>query len=324
MRPERRGAVRCSLDAARIERYVAAMKRMDSGVAAESPGEPDATAMRVLASGSAGNCTVIAIRAGGQRRILLVDLGLSPSRTRRLLNQCGLDLDQVDRVFLTHLDGDHYQPAWSRALPRRATLHVHRRHARLAVRRGAPPDRIAPIDSSVEIDADVAVSAAMLEHDKTGVCAFRIRTPRGTIGYATDLGRPSDSLADHLLGVDALAIESNYCPQQQSASNRPAFVKRRIMGGAGHLSNQQSAQMVQRIKPREHLVLLHLSRRCNTPALAAQAQQGAGCEMTISDQHRMTPWIRLSAEARGADCPFGRRASFAASDASFCSAFGFE
>ena len=107
-------------------------------------------------------------------------------------------------------------------------------------------------------------------HDDGGTVAFRIETPAGSLGFATDLGRASGALIEAMRGVDILAIESNYDRAMQLESARPAFLKDRIMGGKGHLSNDECIDAVRAISwPREpeHVVLLHLSRECNCPEL---------------------------------------------------------
>ena len=63
----------------------------------------------VLASGSAGNCA--AVRFDG-KRLLLIDCGLSPRATAERLAAVGASLDDVTAVCLTHLDRDHFLPAW--------------------------------------------------------------------------------------------------------------------------------------------------------------------------------------------------------------------
>src|SRR5690606_35699314 len=82
----------------------------------------------VLASGSSANCTVVAFSSGTLRRVCLIDLGLSPRRTFKLLDELGLSRDQVDDVVLTHLDQDHFQRGWLRALPGHARMWVHQGH----------------------------------------------------------------------------------------------------------------------------------------------------------------------------------------------------
>jgi phosphoribosyl 1,2-cyclic phosphodiesterase len=64
----------------------------------------------------------------------------------------------------------------------------------------------------------------------------------------------------------------------QLASNRPGFLKDRIMGGKGHLSNEECIDAVRAIAwPREpeHVVLLHLSRECNCPDLVRDLWRSA-------------------------------------------------
>ncbi|MCA9304092.1 MAG: hypothetical protein KC996_08225, partial [Phycisphaerales bacterium] len=95
-----------------------------------------------------------------------------------------------------------------------------------------------------------------------------------------------------------LAIESNYCPRMQEASGRPAYLKKRIMGGSGHLSNEESAHAIGLIEPGERLVLLHLSQQCNCPQTAAHAHRHHRWTPTISTQHTPTPWIPIRATER--------------------------
>lgn len=250
--------------------------------------------MSVLASGSAGNCTVIAVDAPTGPRVILIDAGLSPRRTRRLLTGLGVSSDDITDVLVTHLDHDHWHPGWRSALPAGATVRIHRRHLGRASRDGMLHRRTEPFDGEFALAGGVRVAPALLEHDSLGVAAFRVEFSwSGTMGFATDVGRPTPRLIDHLRGVDVLAIESNYCPKMQVASARPEFLKARIMGGAGHLSNAQCVQAARAIGPGKHVVLLHLSRQCNRPELAVEGHQGAPYEVTISSQTRPTPWIAV-------------------------------
>jgi hypothetical protein len=80
----------------------------------------------------------------------------------------------------------------------------------------------------------------------------------------------------------------------QAESDRPAFLKQRIMGGSGHLSNEQSAEAAAEIGPGQTLVLLHLSRECNTPERAERVHRSVGRPTLISSQQRATGWIRCN------------------------------
>lgn len=260
------------------------------------------TWLRVLASGSSGNCAIIVHQPSldTARRVWLVDAGLSPRRTTSLLGSIGLTLRDVEGAFVTHLDTDHWHPGWRRAMPEHVRVLVHPAHTREMAAADGPGRSAACLDGPTEISPAVTASAMLADHDGEGVAVFRFHFPHGSLGYATDIGRPTRGVIEHLRGVDVLAIESNYCPLMQRASPRPAFLKRRIMGGFGHLSNQQSAAAAREIGPKSHVVLLHLSRQCNRPELAAREHESAPYGVTIASQHSPTPWVRIQGDTPGA------------------------
>jgi phosphoribosyl 1,2-cyclic phosphodiesterase len=255
--------------------------------------EDDTPFLKVLASGSGGNCTVL-LPGGRRGRFWLIDAGLSPRRTRRLLRDADLSLDQLDGVLLTHLDWDHWHPSWRTRLPTGVRLLAHSGHARRGRLIGLLPESVESFTEDFAMGPDSRVLVHLVAHDDLGAAAFRFELPGGTLGFATDVGRVERGLITHLKGVDVLAIESNYCPRLQIESRRPWFLKRRIMGGHGHLSNQQSAAAVRAIGPRRHLVLLHLSRECNEPALVSELHRDALYEVTVTSQHWPTRWIPIA------------------------------
>jgi phosphoribosyl 1,2-cyclic phosphodiesterase len=259
---------------------------------------PEPPALCVLASGSSGNCSVLLTGPARAPRATLIDAGLSPRRVAALLAERGLGMHQVDAIVLTHLDRDHWHPAWTKKVrDLAAPVFVHASHLGRATREGVLPRRTEKFVHEVAPVAGVRATAMMMSHDDLGVAAFRfeLEGDAGTLGFATDVGRVTGDLIDHLAGVDTLAIESNYCPDMQRASDRPEFLKRRIMGGAGHLSNHECADAVARIAPREHVVFLHLSRQCNRPELVGAMHAGADYAWTITSQHEATRWIPLRA-----------------------------
>lgn len=262
----------------------------------------------VLASGSSGNCSALVWRAGAgsPRRVVLLDAGLSPRRTGALLGERGIRADEVDDIVFTHLDTDHCHPGWGHAIRPggwRARLRVHKRHLGRAERMGLLFRHTEPFGDDLRIDDALSARVCTLAHDSLGVAAFRFEADgaggRTHLGYATDLGHVTNELTGMLAGVDVLAIESNYCPRMQVESDRPEFLKRRIMGGSGHLSNAESADAAGEIGPSGTLVLLHLSRQCNTPERAAAAHAGVGRPVVVSAQHEPTGWVAARAGAGG-------------------------
>ncbi len=264
-------------------------------------------ALCVLGSGSGGNCSVLIVQKPGERRrVILIDAGLGPRTVRSRLAARGVDVREVTDIVLTHLDSDHFEPTWVNFARSRGgiTLRVHERHLSIAQRAGALFMRCEPFGGNFVIGQggggpEVEFRPLRNHHDELGSYAFRVDSEAGRLGFATDLGRVPDELHEHFAEVDALALESNYCPRMQMESGRPAFLKQRIMGGAGHLSNQESFDAVRAIAKRaalQHVVLLHLSRQCNDPTLIREMYRATpelAARLTITSQGSPTGWMEI-------------------------------
>jgi phosphoribosyl 1,2-cyclic phosphodiesterase len=228
--------------------------------------------LTVLASGSRGNAAAVA--AGGRR--ILVDLGLSPRMLRRRLDAAGAHaMEETTDVVLTHFDHDHLNAGWLGELRSRDwRIWIGRRHLDAARAIGLPTARLEAIRDRTAIGGGLSLEPVRTPHDEHGSTAWVIELGDGEgaarLGWATDLGRVPEELHERFRDLDALAIESNYDPLLQARSPRPDFLKRRITGGAGHLSNDESLAAALRVADAGSLqavVLLHLSRECNDPAL---------------------------------------------------------
>ncbi|HRJ49405.1 MAG: MBL fold metallo-hydrolase [Phycisphaeraceae bacterium] len=265
---------------------------------ADDPAIVSDVSMCVLASSSSGNCTALRWRENGSVRVCLLDAGLSPRKTRNWLRGVGTNLAQVRSILLTHLDRDHCHVGWTGGrIPGHITVRLHGRHLSRAEEEGLHHHPIVAFNDRIELSPAVRVRTVMMSHDRLGVAAFRFdfSSPGGVVslGFATDLGHVTDDLVECLSGVNVLAIESNYCPMLQAASDRPAFLKRRITGGRGHLSNHECFAAIERIAPRGHVVLLHLSRQCNRPELVSELHAGSGYSVTIARHDRPTGWVNV-------------------------------
>lgn len=248
----------------------------------------------VLSSSSGGNCSAVLLESGGDRSLVLLDAGLSPRRTRLMLAEAGVADVPIRAIILTHLDRDHWNPGWLGKPSLGTRVLLHESHKARAERENVLHPRAEFFADPTDLLPGLTLSSVVLSHDAAGVAAFRLHPEgAGSLGYATDLGRATAGLIDHLHGVDVLAIESNYCYDMQMASNRPGVLKDRIMGGSGHLSNSESARAASLIAPRQHTVLLHLSRECNTPERAAQAHAACRTPLTIARPDRPSAWVPL-------------------------------
>ncbi len=255
----------------------------------------------VLASSSRGNATAISFDASG--RFILVDAGLTPRGVRTALSQAQAvsSFHTLRAIFLTHLDRDHWSPAWTRQLNRAPVpVVVRAEHAESALQLGVPKHCLRAVRGRFALGETAQADAIEVPHDDAGSTAFRFDCESGSIGHATDLGAVENRLVDAFQGLDLLSIESNYDLALQQASSRPWFLKQRIMGGRGHLSNDESAAAVARLAAGgtiRQLVLLHLSIECNRPAIAAEAMSAAvpalAATMVVSKPFEPSPVLRV-------------------------------
>lgn len=255
----------------------------------------------VLGSGSRGNCTVLRLGEGSGRRHVLIDAGLSRRQTKKRLAQLGVALDDITDVLLTHADRDHIDQGWVETAGRlQITWHVHRRHLSHPALAGLPVRKTEPFREAFELAPGILVQPTALPHDQLGSCGYVIEHDGVRLGFATDLGRVPQTFFDRFANLSALAIESNYDRDMQAASSRPRALKRRIMGGLGHLSNEQALEAVlataagSRLR---HVALLHLSRQCNDPRIVRSLFAGRAPHLldrlTITSQYRATPLLHV-------------------------------
>jgi phosphoribosyl 1,2-cyclic phosphodiesterase len=115
----------------------------------------------------------------------------------------------------------------------------------------------------------------------------------------TDLGHVFAGLADVVRSLDGALIESNYDPGMLAGGPYPAFLKRRIAGPGGHLSNTEAAALIAGGAAGGRLCcacLGHLSAENNTPALALETAReavGPGFQLHLAGRHGPSPVIEI-------------------------------
>ncbi len=228
----------------------------------------------VLASGSSGNCTVV--HCGDQA--VLIDCGISYKQVCKTMQQSGLDPAWIKAILITHEHSDHV-----------AGLSVTSRHLGVpifatqrtaaAIRLLHPKEEFAAMvpyapcsDFTV---AGFTVHSFPVPHDAKDPMGFVVARESSKVGIATDFGAPNQMTDFQLRGCDTLVVESNYDVNMLAASTRRWDLKQRILGPFGHLSNPDSAAMLERIlSPNtRNLVLAHISAECNKYELALESAQ---------------------------------------------------
>jgi len=229
--------------------------------------------LHTLASGSSGNALVFS--CGDVR--LLVDAGISCRRVEAGLRELGLA--DLTAVLITHTHTDHISGL--RTLLKRRNVPVYAAEAAgrdLALRLPEIKGRLETLElcRPVSLGA-VEITAFPTAHDAPGACGFRFDTPDGAAGLMTDTGYVTEEAADILPGVALAVLEANHDVETLRSGPYPYFLKRRILGERGHLSNEDCARFAVTLAEQgaAEIVLAHLSKENNTPAMARNAVETA-------------------------------------------------
>ena len=228
--------------------------------------------MRVwlLSSGSTGNAAVVEAGAGAARGArILVDAGVGPRSCAARMRSLGADLFPagVVGIIVTHHHGDHIAHLEPLARALRAPVYLHDGIAASRVR--ARFDVRPYARRGVFSVGPFRVRAEPVPHDAPQV-ALSVAAGGLRFGIATDLGHAPPCLVDLLSECDEALVEANHCVELLRVGSYPPKLRTRVAGDLGHLSNDQTAALVQKLtKTRVARVWLgHLSRSNNSPARA--------------------------------------------------------
>ena len=226
------------------------------------------TTLCTLASGSSGNATLISC---GSTHIL-IDAGISVRRINSALKTFGMCISDLSALLITHSHSDHV-----------SALTTYLKHYTVPIYAsdGTAFDlrnRFAGIGALLRPFAagssfsvgDFSVRSFPTAHDAGDSVCYRLDSPDGAAGILTDTGYVTDSAAEALCGVSLLVLESNHDIETLKGGPYPGYLKQRILGSAGHLSNDDAARFAvaaARWGARD-VLLAHLSHENNTPAMA--------------------------------------------------------
>ncbi|MDR2091218.1 MAG: MBL fold metallo-hydrolase [Clostridiales bacterium] len=231
-----------------------------------------------LGSGSKGNCIYTEFGGVG----LLLDAGLSFSDIKKRLFAAGVGLRDISGVLVTHEHSDHIN-GLSGFVKSGVPIFVHERAAEFIGNkfRGLSIRKIR--DEAFDFFG-IRITPFGIPHDAAYPLGFRLTDGNAVVSAATDVGHISGEVVEGLFDSDILVVEANYDENMLRGGRYPERLKRRIVGGGGHLDNSAAAELLKRvITPRTKKVLLaHLSEENNLPELAfdtvAKALKKCGIE----------------------------------------------
>ena len=225
-----------------------------------------------LASGSSGNCYYLGTGTCG----ILIDAGIGSRTLRKALKQFELPIENIRAIFITHDHSDHIKgvgylgdklhiPVYATALTHAGidrNYHTGDKLSAASVRH---------IEKGVPIKIDCfCIECFEVPHDGTDNVGYCIETDGKVFSFLTDLGEITPMAAQYIRKANYLVLEANYDEQMLHTGKYPAYLKRRIAGPTGHMSNSDTANfLAENFSPHLHYIwLCHLSKDNNSPELA--------------------------------------------------------
>lgn len=215
-----------------------------------------------IGSGSKGNGTLVAF----EDTCVLVDCGFSVRETEVRLRRLQLEPEKLAAILVTHEHNDHISGVG--ALARKYGLPVYLtagtwHSGRIGDIRS---HRIINNHQAFQI-GKLTIQPVAVPHDAREPVQYVFRSGSLALGVLTDLGSITPHVIEQYRHCDALLLEANHCLEMLEDGPYPAGLKQRVGGDWGHLSNQQTAILLQAMtKPLKHLVLAHLSEQNNHPS----------------------------------------------------------
>ena len=247
----------------------------------------------VLASGSSGNTSLIVTK---QHKILM-DAGLSGKKTRELLAEVGVDIKDIDMVFLSHDHTDHSgglgvlmrrypqinafanQGTWDYLLDSKKIGKL-------------PVEQINTIEpGQTKTFGDLDVTAFGTSHDAADPQYYVFESDGKRIAFLTDTGYVSQNVEGVIKDADAYMMEFNYDTMMLREGPYSWSLKQRILSDVGHLSNEDAAQaLLDVVCPKtKHIFLAHRSSHNNTEYLAHETAM----EMLVDGDANLDSDVRI-------------------------------
>ena len=222
-----------------------------------------------LYSGSSGN----AIFLSDGRTKILIDAGLSGKRIFEALTSIGEDPNELDAILVSHEHSDHVRGVG--VISRRINIPIYaNKNTWEAMERSIGPivtENRMCFDTGKEFEiGGININAFLIPHDAAEPVGFNFFVDNSKITTLTDIGCMSKDILCCIEGSDLVLLESNHDTEMLKVGPYPWYLKKRIMGDRGHLSNESAGEVVAYLAKMgtRHFLLGHLSRENNFPELA--------------------------------------------------------
>jgi phosphoribosyl 1,2-cyclic phosphodiesterase len=248
-----------------------------------------------LNTGSNGNCFYI----GNDNEAVLIDAGLTCKETELRMQRLALNMDKVKAIFISHEHSDHIKGL--PVLAKKYQLPIYITYHTLVSGKQQLQQHLINHFSAYEpvVLGNLKITAFPKLHDAAEPHSFTISCNNVNVGVFTDIGSHCEHLITNFKRCHAVFLEANYDDEMLNNGRYPYFLKNRIRGGNGHLSNKQALELFINHKPSHmsHIFLSHLSKDNNCPDLVRQlfTAHANGTQVIVASRMQETPVYHISA-----------------------------
>lgn len=222
-----------------------------------------------LFSSSKGNCTYVF----SDTTKILIDVGISSKRLTERLIKDNIKPEEIQAILITHEHSDHTKGI--RVFSKKFNVPVFASEKTWGTLVSLEiPDSLKHtfiVGTSFKI-GDICINPFSIPHDAIDPCGFSMTSGKNKVTVATDMGHLTGELLYNFEKSDSILLEANHDVAMLRSGNYPYFLKERVIGNFGHLSNALSAEAVEYLikKGTKKFILAHLSEENNIPELALE------------------------------------------------------
>ena len=247
-----------------------------------------------LGSGSKGNSTVVE----SDTACVMVDCGFGLRNACSRLERIGKSPEDLTAIIVTHEHSDHWKGIG--ALSAKYNIPVYLSAGSLKAKQIESGEALFNcIDSHRDFYVgDICIKPVPVPHDAREPIQYILSNGKVQLGILTDLGHVTPHVVSSYSKCDALLLECNYDDDMLLDGPYPRFLKDRVSGMFGHLSNRQAADLLlaldlSRLKT---LVIGHISAKNNDVSLIKAAIEplcGEDIVLSFADQESGSPWMEI-------------------------------
>jgi len=256
--------------------------------------------VRVLASGSKGNCILVS----GQESAILVDAGLSLKRLKEKLFDFDFPLENIKALVISHEHTDHIKGAGPIVRSLGIPIYINESTYNAGAYKLGNIKEVKIFDNGTRFTmSEFLVEPFSVPHDSADTSCFLIseRGNSAKLAVLTDLGYPTSLVKEKMKTPSTIILESNHDIDMLVNGPYAWHLKQRVKGKHGHLSNVQASELIDEVlhDGLKNIILAHLSEINNVPDLAIESMRSflksrnASCNLYVAGQHQSTDWIEV-------------------------------